>query len=120
MSIQHFEPKAQAVVQVTSEAMAHFNRQLLASTTANAVRLSVKKSGCTGYMYVLDLVDEAKANDTVLNLDDGLTFLVDARSESIVRGLTVDYVTEGVNRQIKFLNPNAKDYCGCGESFSVE
>lgn len=120
MSIEHYEPKNEAVVSVTPSAVAHFNRQINADADANAIRLSVKASGCTGFMYVLDLVEKPHKSDAVLHLDNNLTFLVDAESEKIVRGLTVDYVTEGVNQQIKFLNPNAKDYCGCGESFSVK
>lgn len=120
MSIEHYEPTSDSVVSVTPSAIAHFNQQINADTNASAIRLSVKASGCTGFMYVLDLVKESSEGDAVLHLENDLTFLVDAKSEEIVRGLTVDYVTEGVNQQIKFLNPNAKDYCGCGESFSVK
>jgi iron-sulfur cluster assembly accessory protein len=104
---------------VTPAAAEHFKRQLTASSTASAVRLSVKQSGCTGWMYVVDLVAEAKVDDLHVPLDEGVELLVDAKSLSVVSGTEIDYVTEGVNRQLKFNNPRAKDYCGCGESFSV-
>lgn len=117
MNITSFDP--QQPVQVTPTATAHFKRQLGANKDARAVRLSVKQSGCTGWMYVVDLVNEAKEDDVHMQLDDGVEFLVDAKSLSVVSGTEIDYVTEGVNRQLKFNNPRVKDYCGCGESFSV-
>jgi iron-sulfur cluster assembly accessory protein len=117
MSIASYDP--QQPVQVTATAAAHFKRQLGSSTDAKAVRLSVKQSGCTGWMYVVDLVAEAKADDVHMQLEEGVEFLVDSKSLSVVSGTEIDYVTEGVNRQLKFNNPRAKEYCGCGESFSV-
>jgi iron-sulfur cluster assembly accessory protein len=45
--------------------------------------------------------------------------LIDRGSLNVVNGTLIDMVTEGVNRQLRFLNPNAKDHCGCGESFSI-
>ena len=117
MSIASFDPKQP--VQVTPTATAHFKRQLSSAANDKAVRFSVKQSGCTGWMYVVDLVNEAKADDVHLQLEEGVELLVDAQSLSVVSGTEIDYVTEGVNRQLKFNNPRVKDYCGCGESFSV-
>lgn len=118
MSIASFDPQ-QETVSVTSAAAAHFKRQLAASESSSAVRLSVKQSGCTGWMYVVDLVSEAKADDLHVPIEGGIELLVDAKSLSVVSGTEIDYVTEGLNRQLKFNNPRVKDYCGCGESFSV-
>jgi iron-sulfur cluster assembly accessory protein len=119
MSIASFNPQQDTVI-VTPAAAAHFKRQLDTSKEqVAAVRLSVKQSGCTGWMYVVDLVTEGKADDLHVPLADGVELLVDAKSLSVVSGTEIDYVTEGVNRQLKFTNPRVKDYCGCGESFSV-
>jgi iron-sulfur cluster assembly accessory protein len=117
MSIASFDPRQP--VQVTPTAAAHFKRQLGSSDSAKAVRLSVKQSGCTGWMYVVDLVAEAKADDLHMQLGEGVELLVAIDALSVVSGTEIDYVTEGVNRQLKFNNPRVKDYCGCGESFSV-
>ncbi|MCB1649918.1 MAG: iron-sulfur cluster assembly accessory protein [Gammaproteobacteria bacterium] len=122
MSVESFDPvqsASDATVDVTEAAIAHFRTQLQKNATARAVRLSVKQSGCTGYMYVVDLVPEANADDVHLALGEGVELLVDRGSVPIVKGTRIDYVTEGVNRQLQFLNPNAKDHCGCGESFNV-
>lgn len=118
MSVESFDP-AQQTVKVSSAAIKHFRRQLEHDGAAKAVRLSVKESGCTGFMYVVDLVQEAQNDDLHYQLDGNLEFLVAKDSLSIVSGTEIDFVKEGVNRQLKFLNPNAKDHCGCGESFNV-
>ncbi|MCH8550550.1 MAG: iron-sulfur cluster assembly accessory protein [Natronospirillum sp.] len=118
MSVESFSPATQ-VVRVTSAAVAHFQRQLATAEDARAVRLSVKESGCTGFMYVVDLVNEGAADDLHFALDEGVTLYVDSKHLAILAGTEVDYVQEGVNRQLRFNNPNAQDYCGCGESFNV-
>ena len=122
MSVQTFDPTqspSDTLVDVTPAAVSHFRTQLQRATPSSAVRLSVKKSGCTGYMYVMDLVPQAGPDDLHVPLDDGVELLVDRDSLAIVRGTRIDLVTEGVNRQLRFINPNAKDHCGCGESFNV-
>lgn len=121
MSVKSFDPQAvvSAAVSVTPSAVEHFRRQLQKDDKARAVRLSVKESGCTGFMYVVDLVPELNQNDLRQNLAEGVELLIDRDSLQIVNGTQIDLVTEGVNRQLRFLNPNAKDHCGCGESFSV-
>ncbi|MEX1198396.1 MAG: iron-sulfur cluster assembly accessory protein [Pseudohongiellaceae bacterium] len=120
MSVESFDP-AQIDVSVSDEAAAHFRRQLQKTPDARAVRLSVKESGCTGYMYVVDLVDEKGFNDRDLAVEvgDGIDLRVDRDSLAIINGTKIDLVNEGVNRQLRFLNPNAQDECGCGESFNV-
>lgn len=79
----------------------------------------MKKSGCTGFMYVIDLVEEGGADDLRYSFDDDVELLVARDSLPILNGTRIDLVKEGINRQIKFINPNVKDQCGCGESFSV-
>ncbi|MFO1388813.1 iron-sulfur cluster assembly accessory protein [Cellvibrio sp.] len=118
MSVETFNPQLDSVF-VTDAAAAHFRRELAKNADAKAVRLSVKQSGCTGWMYVVDLVPEGKVEDLRITLGDGAELLVDPAALPVVSGTEIDYVTEGVNRQLKFNNPRVKDYCGCGESFSV-
>ena len=117
MSVQHVDPRA-APVSVTGAALSHF-RQTLAASGAAGIRLRVKESGCTGYMYVLDLADKVEDSDLELPLAADVRLLVDRASIAILRGTTVDYVREGLNSVIRFANPNVQDQCGCGESFNV-
>lgn len=120
MSVESFDPE-KIDVSVSEEAAAHFRRQLQSHPDARAVRLSVKESGCTGYMYVVDLVEEDREADDDLHvpIDGQLDLRVARDSLAIINGTKIDLVTEGVNRQLRFLNPNAQDHCGCGESFNV-
>jgi iron-sulfur cluster assembly accessory protein len=117
MSVGAFDPAD--TVKVTESAKAHFRGQLERDASAQAVRLSVKESGCTGYMYVIDLVPEIDGDDIRVPLDEGVSLLIDRDSLAVVAGTEIDLVQEGVNRQLRFLNPNARDYCGCGESFNI-
>ena len=118
MSVESFSP-ATEVVRVKPTAEAHFKRQVEADGAAKAVRLSVKESGCTGFMYVVDMVSEGVEGDLHYTLDNGVELYVDSQHLAILSGTEIDLVQEGVNRQLRFNNPNAQDYCGCGESFNV-
>ncbi|WP_136247989.1 HesB/IscA family protein [Halomonas borealis] len=82
------------------------------------LRVSVKPSGCSGYSYVLDFADEA-ANDDIIVEEHGVKVYVAPEALEVLDGSEVDYVSEGLNRYFRFNNPNVKDECGCGESFSV-
>ncbi|MET0048335.1 MAG: iron-sulfur cluster assembly protein IscA [Sedimenticola sp.] len=82
------------------------------------IRLAVRTSGCSGMAYVLEFADE-QAEDDVVFEDRGVTVLVDKKSLVYLDGTELDYAKEGLNEGFKFNNPNVKDSCGCGESFTV-
>jgi iron-sulfur cluster assembly protein len=82
------------------------------------LRLGVKTSGCSGMAYVLEFVDEVTDEDQVFD-DKGVKVIIDAKSLSYLDGTELDFVKEGLNEGFKFNNPNVKDACGCGESFTV-
>ncbi|MBR9911198.1 MAG: iron-sulfur cluster assembly accessory protein [Gammaproteobacteria bacterium] len=118
MSVSTFEPTAE-VVTMTEAAVRHF-RTKLAGQAGKIIRLSTQTSGCTGYAYVLDFADGPEAGDTVIHPAEGITVAVDTQALKLLRGTEIDMATEGVNRVIKFNNPNVVAECGCGESFNVE
>ncbi|MDG2915262.1 iron-sulfur cluster assembly protein IscA [Bisgaard Taxon 10/6] len=82
------------------------------------LRLGVKTSGCSGLAYVLEFVDKLSEDDQVFEQDD-IKIIVDKKSLVYLDGTQLDFVKEGLNEGFKFTNPNIKDQCGCGESFSV-
>jgi iron-sulfur cluster assembly protein len=82
------------------------------------LRVSVKPSGCSGYSYVLDFADETHDGDVSFE-EHGVKVFVDQDALDMLDGSEVDYVNEGLNRYFRFNNPNIKDECGCGESFTV-
>jgi iron-sulfur cluster assembly protein len=82
------------------------------------LRLGVKTSGCSGMAYILEFADAAEADDNIFE-DKGVKVLVDPKSLVYLDGTELDYGKEGLNEGFKFNNPNVKDSCGCGESFTV-
>ena len=82
------------------------------------LRLGVKTSGCSGMAYVLEFVDEVDDQDQVFE-SHGVKIIVDPKSLLYIDGTELDYGKEGLNEGFKFNNPNVKDQCGCGESFTI-
>lgn len=82
------------------------------------LRLGVKTTGCSGMAYVIEFADEIDEADKVFS-DKGINVLVDPKSLIYLDGTELDYTKEGLNEGFKFNNPNVKDSCGCGESFTV-
>ena len=56
--------------------------------------------------------------DLVFNTK-GIKIVINKKSLKYLDGTELDYTKEGLNEGFKFVNPNVKDECGCGESFTV-
>jgi iron-sulfur cluster assembly protein len=82
------------------------------------VRLGVKTSGCSGLAYVLEFVDDLNDDDVVFE-DRDVKVIIDQKSLVYLDGTELGYGKEGLNEGFTFNNPNVKDECGCGESFTV-
>ena len=82
------------------------------------LRVAVKGGGCAGMTYVLDLIDEPREDDKVIE-EHGMRLFVDKKSYIFLAGTILEY-SGGLNgKGFVFNNPNAKTTCGCGTSFSV-
>ena len=82
------------------------------------LRLGVKTTGCSGLAYVIEFVDEVREDDEVFE-SRGVKVVVDKKSLTYLDGTEVDFAKVGLQEGFQFKNPNAKDACGCGESFTV-
>ena len=82
------------------------------------LRLGVRPSGCSGLAYVMEFANETRAGDLSF-LSNGVRLLIDPKSLVYIDGAELDYVREGLQEGFKFKNPNVRDECGCGESFTV-
>lgn len=82
------------------------------------LRLGVKTTGCSGMAYTLEFVDDTSGEDMVFE-SHGVNVIVDPKSLVYIDGTELDFTKEGLNEGFKFNNPNVKDECGCGESFTV-
>ena len=82
------------------------------------LRIGVKKTGCSGFAYVVNYADDVQ-NDDVIFEEQGVKVIVDRESLGYIDGTQVDFVKQGLNEAFRFRNPNVKGECGCGESFTV-
>jgi len=84
------------------------------------IRLGVRTTGCSGLAYTIEYVDKYDAEVGVINYSQkDFVILVDLKSDVYLKGLTMDWVRNGLNEGFDFKNPNERDRCGCGESFRV-
>lgn len=82
------------------------------------LRLGVRTSGCSGKAYVIEYADAVQPDDRVFE-SHGVKVIIDAKSLIFLDGTEIDFAREGMTEGFKFSNPNVKDSCGCGESFTV-
>ena len=106
-------------IELTPTASARMRDFLGKHPSAPGVRFGIKRTGCSGFGYTVDLASEVTGDDRVFDLD-GIKLVVDAKALPFVEGTRIDYAREGLNAAFVFHNPNATGACGCGESFTVE
>ncbi len=117
MTISVFNPN-DSIVTISEKALAFFKKKLK-NHEQQAIRISVKKSGCTGYAYVIDYGEAAVEGDSEQQFD-GLTVYISEQAQSMIAGSEIELQQQGLNKSIAFNNPNVTASCGCGSSFSVE
>lgn len=120
MNVDIYDPaenSAPDALTMTPAALAHVRRQALREG-AQGLLLEVAESGCNGYMYALKFVAGAPSEARAFRFGE-IDVFVRAHHWPLLRGIEIDFVTEGLNGALAFKNPNASGECGCGESFSV-
>jgi len=111
-----------SIITITDAAVVHIKNMMAKQNQNAGFRLSIKKTGCSGYSYVPDIVTEPKQNDIHFVVDN-LNVYVDSSYEEILTGVIVDYVADNTalkQKRLVFINPHEKNRCGCGESFTLE
>ena len=94
-------------------------RQYLAETPGGiGLRFGVRKSGCSGWAYLIEIATDARGDEQVFE-QDGVALRVDTASLEQVDGTVIDFVRDGLNQQFVFRNPRVTAECGCGESFTT-
>lgn len=107
-----------------TEAARHYIKDQLSKNQGLGFRISIKKTGCSGYSYVPTVISQAVAGDIHMELAGEMNIYLDPDCLAYIKGLTIDFVEEKKEGQLKqkklvFMNPNEKGRCGCGESFHV-
>lgn len=105
-------------IDLTPSALEQFKNNLGTDIDHKAIYLALKKTGCSGFSYNLQIVEHAQ-NAEVFDFE-GLKMYVDKEALTYLQGTQIDYAKEGFNSTFKFINPNERDRCGCGASFRVK
>jgi len=106
-------------IELTSAAANRMRDFLARNPNAPGVRFGIKRTGCSGFGYSVDLAEDVTGDDRVFDLE-GVKLVVDAKALPLVDGTRIDFARDGLNAGFVFHNPNATAACGCGESFTVE
>ena len=104
------------VIDLTKEAIT----KLLEKTTENKnIKIGVKTTGCSGFQYLFDYLNGDPIEDDIEINYGKFSIWIDKPSVEYLYGMTLDYQIDEINEGFIFVNPNAKAYCGCGESFTI-
>ena len=106
-------------IHLTPAALDRVRQFLAGDAAALGLRFGVKRTGCSGWGYVVDMARDAREGDAVFE-QDGVSIRVDADSLALVDGTEIDFLKQGLNEQFVFRNPNVAGECGCGESFTTD
>ena len=82
------------------------------------MRIKITGGGCNGLFYKMKFVSHGKDNDILVETA-GKSVIIDSKTALYLRGTTLDYSSKLVGGGFKFINPNAKASCSCGESFNL-
>ena len=113
------KPSATAEVVLTALAAEKVKELLLQrGTPEQGLRIGVRGGGCSGNSYFMEFCESPEAGDRVLD-SHGVRLVVDTKSATLLQGTQIDYVSGLMGSGFKFVNPNVRHSCACGESFSV-
>jgi len=113
-------PRARFQVVSVTERAAERVREILANAQrpAEGIRIGVKKGGCAGMEYTVDLVTEAQPADDVVDLGGAKVF-VNPQATLFLLGTEMDFEATKLRTGFVFRNPNQTSACGCGESVEI-
>ena len=103
-------------VTITPAAEAQILR-LMADGTRKGLRIGVKKGGCAGMEYTMELTDAARPGDEVVEQGEARVMIAPT-AQMFLFGTEIDYESGMLESGFRFRNPNVTDSCGCGESVS--
>jgi iron-sulfur cluster assembly protein len=107
------------MISVTPKAIQKIREQFARhGVSEGGLRLGVQGGGCSGLSYLFKLETSPRPKDSVLEFD-GIRIYIDPKSMLYLEGMTLDYQESLIRSGFVFENPNAKQSCGCGSSFSA-
>lgn len=106
-------------ITLTTSAAQQIQQQITKRGKGFALRVGVKKTGCSGFSYTFDFADELLPEDQLFE-SHNTNIVVNINSLPYLDGSQIDFIKEGLNSSFKFTNPNIDSTCGCGESFNLK
>ena len=108
------------IISITSNAAQQIKNIISnAPNGMDAVVVGIDKSGCSGYAYKLDFGNSSELKNFETINHDGAKVLIDPKATMFLLGSIMDYRQDKLASRFVFDNPNEKNTCGCGESFSI-
>lgn len=108
-----------AVITMTERAAERVREIVATRDSAHGIRLGIKKGGCAGMEYTVDLVTEPKAGDDHIERD-GAHVYVAPEAALFLLGTQMDFEQTTLRTGFTFSNPNQSSACGCGESVELK
>ena len=107
------------MLNVTPSAVNHI-KEMISSRGKNTlgIKVGINTKGCSGLSYTMEFVDLIDDSDEMIVIDDVKIF-IDKKASLFLIGTEMDYEKGELESGFKFINPNEKGRCGCGESFHV-
>ena len=106
-------------IQLTENAVSNIRNFIQKDSNSEYLRLAVKPTGCSGFMYEVTTTKEKRNHDSVFE-SGGISIVIDDQSLKYLNGSRIDFSQEGLNKGFRFENPNVTATCGCGESFTID
>ncbi|WP_417670499.1 Fe-S cluster assembly scaffold SufA [Roseibium sp.] len=108
-------------VMTLTDAAAERVRELVENADRDVLglRVGIKKGGCAGMEYTMDLVEEQKPGDDLIE-DKGAKLFIDPSAVLFLLGTEMDFEVTKFRSGFIFKNPNETSACGCGESVSLQ
>lgn len=111
-----FSIPGKSPVTITEAAERHIAR-LMASKSAGGLRIGLKKGGCAGMEYTMEMADTPTPGDEVVE-QGAARVMIAPTAQMYIFGTEIDYETGMLESGFRFRNPNVTESCGCGESVS--
>lgn len=114
-------PRPKPSILTVTDAAAARVREIVANAEkpVAGVRLGIKKGGCAGMTYTMDLAETANKGDDVVDIGGGVRVLVDPAAVLFLLGTEMDFTVDKLSARFVFRNPNETSACGCGESVTL-
>ncbi|WP_041944168.1 HesB/IscA family protein [Wigglesworthia glossinidia] len=102
---------------LTESAVKKINQLIKQNPSILGIRISLKRSGCAGWSYLINTVSKFTKDDFVYEYK-GVQICTLKKFLPFINTLELDYIKNGLGYKFKFNNPNAKNICGCGKSIN--